>query len=337
MMKKFIVLMAVFCLLLAGCAGKAEDTQPATENPNKTIGISLPDFTWSAQADRLTALLEQAGYEVLVEYATGDAQLQHSQVQTLVNMPVGCLIVAPIDAMSFVDIFSTHQELNPPVIALDRPLMYTEGVSGWIGMDRYKAGQQLGKYIVTEKNLAAAENPVTIEFFMGSPENQNSLLFYQGMMEQLQPYLESGVLLCRSGRTAFEDTSTFPETNDDASNRCFDHLAEYYEDDTPDVLCAATDALADGCISALNSFGLDPEQENWPLVVGVDASEVGLKNIAAGCQKISFGVDTEALLTQCAQWADALIQGQSLSADTTSNGIMDVPTVLLDPTPVTNP
>lgn len=156
-------------------------------------------------------------------------------------------------------------------------------------------------------------------------------------MEQLQPYLQSGVLQCRSGRTAFEDTATFPETNDDASNRCFDHLAEYYEEDAPDILCAATDALADGCIGALKSFGLDPTQEDWPLVIGVDATEEGLKNIAEGYQTISSGIDAETLLTQCAQWVTDAIEGKPLAQQTSFNGIMDVPTVLLDPAPVNNP
>lgn len=330
MTKKLFALLLALALLFCGCETQQPEqtgTTPPPERPN-TVGISLPDFAWSGQAKRLQALLEDAGYQVFLEYASGDVQLQCSQVQAFANMPVGCLVVAAIDSMSLSDVLADARQNDVPVIAYDRMLMYTDGVTGCVTVDNYGAGQQLGRYILEQTQPEAAKEPVTVEFFMGPPENQNSLLFYQGVMEQLQPYLASGVLQCRSGRTAFEDTCIQRSDADYASDRCFDYLTEFYEKDAPDVLCAATDTLAAGCISALTSFGLEPG-EDWPLITGMGATEEGLENVSQGYQSITLHIDPEALVDQCVRWVGQAIKGEAITGETTTNGMTDVPAVWL--------
>lgn len=326
MIKKLFALLAAICLLLPGCATTEvqDTTAPA---PNRTVGISLPDFSWSGYADSLKELLEAEGYTVLVEYAAGDLHLQHAQVQTLVNMPVGCLVVAAMDSMALGDVLTE----NVPVIALDRMLMYTENVTGCVATDSYAAGQQLGKYIVDAKQLATAEAPLTIEFLMGAPENHSAMLLYQGVMEQLQPYLLSGILQCRSGRTAFEDVALQPATTNGASDRCFDYLADYYTDAVPDILCAASDDMAAGCIGALTSFGVDLG-EDWPLITGIGTTETGIENIREGYQNVSLYTDARFLAQQCVRWVLASIQGEPISGNMMFNGVAEIPTALITPT-----
>lgn len=324
MMKRLFAFLAVLSLVLYGCAEAPEQTRPTEAPVNNTVGICLPDFSWSDRAQQLTQQLEAAGCQVLVECAGGDVQLQHSQVQTLVNMPVGCLVVVAIDSMSLNDVLTDAV----PVIALDRMLLYTDEVAGCVAPDSYAAGQQLGRYIIQNKQLDTAEAPLTVEFFMGVPEEHNSLLFYQGVMEQLQPYLNSGVLRCASGRTSLEDTYICSETVNDASERCFDYLAEFYSAEAPDILVTASDVLADGCIDSLISFGLEPG-EGWPLIAGVGATEEGLENVSEGYQSVTLHMDTGALVEQCARWVCDVIEGKPITGETTSNGMIDVPTQLL--------
>lgn len=330
MMKRLFALILALALLLCGCAEEPEQTQPTVFEPNNTVGICLPDFTWSEHGQGLKAALEAEGCQVFLEYASSDVQQQHAQVQTFVNMPVGCIVVAAIDSMALTDVLSDARQSSVPVIALDRMLMYTDGVTGCVALDSYAIGQQLGRYIVAEKQLETAKEPVTVEFLMGTAENNHSYLLYQGLMEQLQPYLASGILQCRSGRTAFEDACIQTENADDASDRCFDCLAEFYPTNAPDVICAASDVMAEGGISALSSFGLEPGDQ-WPLVIGAGTTEDGLQSILDGYRRISLYTDTDAIVAQCAQWVHAVIYGNSLTGDTTFNGVTDVPTVCLPP------
>lgn len=326
-MKKFFACLLTV-LLLCGCTKAPQQTQP-TQPPNKTVGICLPDFNWNEQAQALTRLLEEKGYQVLVEYAGGDLQRQRTQLETFVNMPVGCVVVVAMDALTLLEPLEDARQENVPVIALDRMLTYTDAVTGCVAADSYGAGQQLGRYIAEKKQLDSAETPVSIEFYMDAPENHSSVLFYQGVMETLQPYLTSGALHCPSGRIRFEDVCLPEGSGDYASDRLFDRLAEMEK--APDVICAASDELAAGCINAMASFGMDPE-EDWPLVTGMGATQDALEYIEMGYQSMTLYVDTDALLQQCVQWVEQVVAGEALTGAMLDNGMLQVPCALQTPT-----
>ena len=46
----------------------------------------------------------------------------------------------------------------------------------------------------------------TIEFLMGSPDDNAALFLCNGIQEGLQEYLDDGTLVCKSGNTSFDDT-----------------------------------------------------------------------------------------------------------------------------------
>lgn len=330
MIRRLLALILMLLLLLCGCTNGAQETQPP--ELKDTVGISLPDFSWNAYATQLNQLLKASGHQVIVEYADGDAHTQESQVQTFVSMPVSCMILVAVDSMALGDALAHAKQEGVPVIALDRMLMHTDGVTGCVAVDYYGAGEQIGRYIIEKKQLETATEPVTIEFFMGSPENHSALLFYEGVMQQLKPYLENGTLKCLSKRTAFEDVCFPQEDLDAAWSRCFDYLTGYYKKDAPDVVCAATDTLAAGCIKALNGAGIKPESDTWPLITGAGATEEGLENTAMGYQSVTLRADMQTLVTQCVLWTHSVIKGKELTGDTTFNGAADVPTYLLLPT-----
>ena len=323
-MKKFFAFFLVM-LFLCGCTKAPQQNQP-TQPPNKTVGICLPDFNWSNQAQVLTQQLEAQGCTVLVEYAGGDLQRQRTQLETFVNMPVGCIVLVAMDALTLLDALEDARQENVPVIALDRMLTYTDAVTCCVAADSYAAGQALGQYIAEKEQLASAGTPVSVEFFMDAPESYSSLLLYRGIMEKLQPYLASGMLYCPSGRTGFEDVCIPEGSGDYASDRLFDQLAE--TEKVPDVVCAASDGLAAGCIDAMASFGMNPEDENWPLVTGMGAGADALGYIDMGYQSVTLYVDNDALLQQCVQWIGKVIAGEALTGTLQDNGVMQVPCAL---------
>jgi len=75
MIKKLFALLLALALLLCGCTAKAPETQPtetaAPKEKPRSVGICLPDFSWSEQADRLCALLEEAGWKYSPEDIVG--------------------------------------------------------------------------------------------------------------------------------------------------------------------------------------------------------------------------------------------------------------------------
>ena len=98
-----------------------------------------------------------------------------------------------------------------PVIAYDRLLMDTDAVSYYATFDNKAVGTLMAQYVEENMNLATAEaegRTYTVELFMGSPDDNNAYFVYDGIMEVIQPYLDNGVLVCKSGQIDFESNNT---------------------------------------------------------------------------------------------------------------------------------
>lgn len=281
------------------------DTVPAE---TKSVGICLPDKEvqrWTEEADVMAKALRELGYYAQVFYAADSAQEQARQIEKLVQGGVDCLVIAPVDSAALLETVSLAQSANIPIIAYDRLLMDSDAVSAFVGFDYYGIGTQLGTYIAEKKlQKVAADNAesVTIEFFMGSPEDNNALQMYLGLMEVLQYYLDNGTLVCATGRTAFEDCCVSDWSGDLARDYCARYLEENYMETVPDILCAASDALAEGCVAALD--GLENAPAVWPLITGCGSGNLG------GTLSVTVELDTMLLTEPTVQIVHALLSGE---------------------------
>ena len=343
-MKKWIAgLLCLSLLLLTGCGTKeappttatttvattaettVETTVEATEAPVLTVGISLPNQTdehWIAEGERLSQALRGLGYEVDLENAQNDALVQIEQVEVMLDK-VDCLIIAAVDAISLTQVLIPAEI---PVIAYDRLITNTDKLAGFVGYDSLNVGVDVAQRIVAEKALETAlkeQRSYTVEFLMGDFQNHNDILFYQGLMQVLQPYLQSGVLTCPSGRTAFEDVCVAGYDSAAAGQMLEDILDKHYKKTFPEILITAHDNLAGGCIELLTEEDCAPEQ--WPLIVGQQATEAGLERLKEGTQFLSVYYGVGALPTSCAEMADRILQGEEAAVTVWNNGEADIP------------
>ncbi len=351
-MRKVAALLLALLLpvLAAGCTQADVDietvgtTSAAVENTSpegKTVGISMPNDTvqrWVDDAKALQTGLEAMGCRVVLEYAGDDALLQAEQIEGLIARKVDCLVVTAVDAFMLTDVLQKAKDAKIPVIAYDRLVMNTDALTYYIGFDNMTAGMEIGRYIVTGEKLetAAAEGRNhTIEMFMGAPEDHNALMLYQGIMSILQPYFDSGVLVCRSGRTAFEDVCTPNWSAETAKADCAQYLAEYYQEALPDILCAASDTLAQGCREAMEETDGVPG-ENWPLITGQDADLDAVRRILSGHQTMTAYKNYGALLQDCLKAAEAILTLAPLQSGNASfyNGVKSFPAFLTLPVTV---
>lgn len=319
-MKRILPLLLAM-LLFCGCAAapvaettaattQAAQTEPsqAEPAPKQVIGISLPDKKvqrWVDEAAVMEAVLSGLGYGVEILYAGGSAREQARQLQALVDKDVVCLIVAAVDSVELLSAEEAAKKKNIPIVAYDRMLMDTDSVSAFVGFDYQQMGRDMGNYIrVTQKLDEETENGYTMELFMGTPEDQNAYLLYQGLMEVLQSYLDSGALVCNSGRVAFEDCCIADWDADEAAGRCARYLSEDYLEKMPDILCTASDTMAAGCITVLAELEEPPEV--LPLITGIGGAP-------AEGQQFSVQLDTGVLAEPAAMLAHRLITGQELA------------------------
>ena len=315
------------------------ETPAAPSVEGKTVGVAMPTQSserWINDGANMKAQLEALGYEVELQYAEDDVQMQVSQIENMIASGVDCLVIASIDSVALTGVEAQAKEAGIPIIAYDRLLMETDAVSYYASFDNEGVGRAIGEYIETAKDLANATEPLTIEFFMGSPDDNNAVLLYNGVMKVLQPYLDNGTLVCKSGRTSFEETCILRWSQETAQKNCEDYLAGFYADEDLDICCTAFDGFAYGCRSALEGAGYKLG-ENWPLITGQDAELMATKNIISGYQTMSIAKDTRTLAEKCVTMFNAVLTGAEPEInDTTTydNGVFVVPSYLCTPVAV---
>ena len=322
---------AMVATLLVGCggAGKAKG--------GKKVGVAMPTQSserWINDGSNMKSQLEELGYTVDLQYAEDDVQAQVSQIENMIASGCNCLVIASIDSSALVNVEKQAKEAGIPVIAYDRLLMDTDAVSYYATFDNKGVGTAIGKYIVDNAGLDPAA-PKTIELFMGSPDDNNAHMLYAGLMEQIQPYLDNGALVCKSGQIDFESNNTLRWDQQTAMKRCEDLLTRYYADEDLNICATAYDGLAYGCMAALEGAGYT--DANWPLITGQDAELMATKHIISGKQTMSIAKDTRLLAAKCVTMVQAVLEGAEPEInDTTTynNNVIVVPSFLCTPEPV---
>ena len=326
-------------------AAEAEDAEApapvAADSEGGKIGVAMPTQSserWIKDGQNMKEQLEALGYEVDLQYAEDDVQMQVSQIENMIASGAQCLVIASIDSSALVNVEAQAKEKNIPIIAYDRLLMDTDAVSYYASFDNKEVGVAIADYIVKAKDLEAAKEAgesYTIEFFMGSPDDNNAVLLHEGVMEVLQPYLDAGTLVCKTGRTSFKDTCILRWSQETAQQWCENYLTGYYADEDLDIACTAFDGFAYGVKAALQGAGYTAE--NWPLVTGQDAELMACKNILDGTQTATIFKDTGLLAGKCVTMVEAVMKGtepEINDTETYDNGKIVVPSYLCTPVAV---
>jgi len=323
----------------APAADAAEEASPAAEasGAGKKVAVAMPTQSserWMHDGANMKEQLEALGYEVDLQYAEDDVQAQVSQIENMIAAGANCLVIAAIDSDALVNVEQQAKDAGIPVIAYDRLLMNTDAVSYYATFDNKGVGTKIGEYIVQHCG-ATKDDPKTIELFMGSPDDNNAHMLYAGLMEQIQPLLDEGALVCKSGQLDFDSNNTLRWDQQTAMKRCEDILTRYYADEDLDIIASAFDGLSYGCMSALEGAGYT--DANWPMITGQDAELMACKHIISGKQTMSIYKDTRLLASKCVTMVQAVLEGAEPEINDTeqyNNGKIVVPSYLCEPVPV---
>ncbi len=353
------IVLLLLTFLLFGCTSGAsasdasEHQQKPTENEETTagdptsepapvvteikkVGVAMPTSTserWINDGANMKAKLEALGYEVDLQCAEDDIDTQIEQINNLIMNGADCLVIASIDSEALIDVLNKAKKNGVYVIAYDRLLMNTDAISYYATFDNTAIGTLIGRYIEEKKELKSAAREgrsYTIEFFMGSPDDNNALFLYNGAMEVLQPYLDNGTLICRSGQTSFEDTCILRWSQDTAAEKCNFYLDQYYTEEKLDIVCSAFDGFSYGAKTSLLAHGYEIGTD-WPVITGQDAEKAAVQNIIGGYQTMTIYKDTRVLATKCVTMVQAVLEGAIPEINDThkyNNGKMAVPSFL---------
>lgn len=320
----------------------AAETTAAASDETKSggglIGVAMPTKDlqrWNQDGSNMKEQLEAAGYTVDLEYASNDISTQVSQVENMISNGCELLVIASIDGESLGTPLQQAKDAGIPVIAYDRLLMNSDAVSYYATFDNYMVGTKQGEYIVEALDLENAAGPFNMEIFTGDPGDNNARYFYGGAMDILQPYIDEGKLVVKSGSVDFADVATANWSTETAQGRMEAIISSYYADGTPiDVVLCSNDSTALGVENALAASYTG----EYPIITGQDCDTPNVKNLVAGKQAMSVFKDTRALASAVVDMVDAIMKGEEPEVNDTEsydNGTGIIPTYLCDPVVVT--
>jgi len=309
-----LLAVAVAAALATGCGHRPG---AAGGGRQLTIGLSLDTLReerWQRDRDMFVGRCKELGARVLVQAANNDEVVQNAQAENLLTQGVDVLVVAPHNSKTAATIVEAAHRAGVPVIAYDR-LISDSDVDLYLSFDNERVGQLQAAYAVQR---APKGNYVVIG---GSPADNNALLYHQGEVKVLQPFVD------RRAITIITDQYAADWQPVEALKIMENALTRH--DNRVAAVVAANDGLAGGAIQALAEQGLAGKV----VVTGQDAELSACQRIVAGTQSMTVYKPIKKLATKAAEIAVAMARKQAF--DTPSrrlhNGFKDVPSLLLEP------
>lgn len=327
--------MSVMLILsLTGCSSSGSGSGDKKEGGK--IGVAMPTKDlqrWNQDGENMKKELEEAGYEVDLQYANNDIATQVSQIENMITGGCKLLVIASIDGGSLSTVLQEAKNEEIPVIAYDRLIMDTDAVSYYATFDNHKVGQIQGQYIVDTLKLDKEKGPFNLELFTGSSDDNNCRFFFGGAMEVLQKYIDEGKLVVQSKQTKLEEVATPNWSTEEAQKRMDNILtANYTGNKKVDVVLSSNDSVANGVTNALKAAGYT--KDNFPVLTGQDCDITSVKNILKGTQSMSVFKDTRKLATQVVKMVGQIMSGEKVDVNdekSYDNGKGVVPTYLCEP------
>ena len=320
-------LMAGACVMamtfLAACSQTTtENSQPkmklAQDDSKVYVGFSLDTLQedrWYKDKEAFEKKVLELGGEVKTLAANGVDSVQIKQAELLIAEGVDVLVVVPHNAEVSAEIVDKAHKANVKVISYDR-LIKNADVDYYISYDNKKVGQLQAQEILKKQKKG------NFAYIGGAETDNNAVLFREGAMEVLQPYIDKGDIKLVFDKYTDEWQPEIAETNMKQALKKSNNNIQ--------AVIAANDGTAGGVINALQAIG-----KTIP-VSGQDAEITGLKRILAGSQTMTVYKPIQVIAEDAA--AIAMKAGKNEKIDTTAtvnNGKIDVPSILLDPVAVT--
>ena len=252
------------------------------------VGISMPDKLlerWNHDGIFLKEHFEKEGCEVILKYADNLIDTQISDIRSMIDGGADLLVITAVDGAALSSVLDKAKSQGIKIIAYDRLLMNSPSVDYYVSYDNYKVGVLQAEYVISALRLEKSSQTKTIEFVTGDPVDNNARYFYQGAVDTLMPYLESGKLSVLSNQQGFYETSTAQWSTDIAQQRLQIILNSYYPENVRlDAVLCANDSTALGATRALES---DYNGQNSVVVTGQDADVANIYSIIEGKQSMT--------------------------------------------------
>ncbi len=318
-------LLTIIVLLLAACRAPAAP-QSLTSAARCKIALLLPETKTARYETQdlpdFKRRLNELGLNdqnLIYSNANQDAATQQQPAEAALTNGARVLVLDPVDSDAAARIADLAKSKNVPVIAYDRLIKGSDGVTYYVSFDAEQVGKLQGLALLAA--LPKEGRPIIV-MINGSPMDNNATLFKKGA----HSVLDGHVIVAKEYDT--------PDWSPDKAQREMEQALTTLTDQV-DGVYAANDGTAGGAIAAMKASGI----QTLPPVTGQDAELAAIQRILAGEQYMTVYKAIKPEADTAADLAYALCRGEkpdeSKINGTINNGRVDVPSVLLTPVSVT--
>ena len=326
----------------AAALGALIFASPAAAQDKGTVGIAMPTKSsarWISDGNSMVEQFKAAGYATDLQYAEDDIPNQLAQIENMITKGVNVLVIAAIDGTTLSNALANAAAADIKVIAYDRLIRDSENVDYYATFDNFKVGVQQAETVVAGlKERFPDVKPWNVELFGGSPDDNNAFFFYDGAMSVLQPMIDAGDIVIKSGQTGMDKVGTLRWDGSVAQARMDNLLSANYTDAQLHGVLSPYDGLSIGIISSVKGVGYGSGDLKMPVISGQDAEVPSVKAILRGDQYATIFKDTRELARVTVGMVDAVLGGKEPEINDTktyNNGVKVVPSYLLEPVKVT--
>ncbi|MEV0224915.1 multiple monosaccharide ABC transporter substrate-binding protein [Streptomyces sp. NPDC050704] len=333
---------AISAVLSASLTACGESSDAGSGGEAASIGIAMPTKVsqrWINDGQNMVDELKGFGYTTTLKYADNDPKAQVAQVEAMISQGVDALVIASVDGRAFNDVLGKAEDADIPVISYDRLILGSSDVDYYATFDNVKVGRQQADFLVEDLGLVngTGKGPFTVELFAGSPDDNNTKFFYDASMEVLEPYIQNGDLIVRSGETEMDVMTTPRWDGPTAEKRMNKLLDEHYANENIDAVLSPYDGMSIGIINALKDHGYGEPGKPLPVITGQDAEVPSIKSIIDNEQSQTVYKDTRELALVTAYMVNSVVHDKKPVINDTrtyNNGKKVVPAYLLEPVSV---
>ncbi|MDC4233891.1 sugar ABC transporter substrate-binding protein [Actinomyces sp. B33] len=308
-----VLAIAATTMTMSAC-GARDTSAPASGGESApaegaiSVGIAMPQKTsqnWVEAEDMFKENCAEQGIDCTIQFANGGVAEQQNQVSAMIENGVQVLVIGAIDGSQLGTQLKAAKDAGITVVAYDRLLTNTTDLDYYIAYDNFGVGQLQGQALLEGLEAKAGEGPWDIELFGGSPDDSNSLKFFGGAMDVLQPKIDDGTVVVKSGQAEFTQVATQGWLPKNAQDRMAALLTSTYQgDEVPDGVLSPNDTLGRAIITAVEQAG-----KPVPVVTGQDSEDESVTLVTQGKQYSTIFKDTRPLVKSTIALAIELAKG----------------------------
>ncbi len=291
----------------------------------KTVGVSWKVFQeerWKRDEAVIKGIVEAAGDTYISADAQGSAAKQLTDVESLISQGADVLLIVPFDSEAILPAVEQASAEGIPMIAYDVQIEHPDSL--YVTFDNVGVGR-----LMAQTMLDSGQTEGNFAFIKGDPGDPNATFLYNGIMEVLQPNIDSGAI--KNVCDVFTD-GWKPENAQRNMEQCLTS-----QNNNVDAVISENDGMAGGAVAALEAQGMAGDVP----VTGQDGDLAAINRVARGTQLVSVWKDSRALGKVAAEAALMLANGTALAdipgTAPFSDGKrgVEVTSILLEPTPIT--